>query len=72
MRTYLNCPYKMRWLAKKHGSRWDNERRAWYFDGLQLPKQLKRFLRGKSCPKIAIMNSKPQYNYAKHRFYWRR
>lgn len=29
-KTYLNVPYKQKWLAKKHGARWDKTAKLWF------------------------------------------
>ena len=39
-KTYLNVPYEDKDKAKRHGARWDPERRSWYVLGSSIPDAL--------------------------------
>lgn len=41
-KVFLNVPYEQREMAKRHGARWDNDRRSWYVTG-EVPKALQPY-----------------------------
>lgn len=42
--TYLNVPYEQRELAKKHGAKWDADKKKWYLPkGTELAKEIEHF-----------------------------
>lgn len=46
MKQYLNVPYSLKEIAKKNGARWDSSAKSWFFEGSELPENLKVFLEG--------------------------
>ena len=47
MLTYLNVRYDDRHVAKSHGACWNAKRKQWYYEGGNLPEELKQFLKEK-------------------------
>ena len=42
--TYLNVPYEQRELAKKHGAKWNPDKKQWYLPpGVELAEEIKHF-----------------------------
>ncbi|MGV7078481.1 DUF5710 domain-containing protein [Testudinibacter sp. P80/BLE/0925] len=50
--TYLNVPYEKRELAKKHGAKWNAEKKKWYLPpGVELAKEIEHFSPNYVAPK---------------------
>lgn len=43
-KVYLNCPYDEKENCKRHGGRWDANRKQWYYEGDKLPEALEKYI----------------------------
>lgn len=47
-RNYLNVPFEQKDEAKKHGARWDADKKKWYFPGEGMPAELQKYTASKA------------------------
>lgn len=57
--TYLNVPYEQRELAKKHGAKWNPDKKKWYLPpGVELADEIKHFSSDyKAPPKQSVQKT---------------
>jgi hypothetical protein len=59
--TYLNVPYEQRELAKKHGAKWNPDKKKWYLPpGVELADEIKHFSPDYKAPVQQKTTSSPQ------------
>lgn len=59
--TYLNVPYEQRELAKKHGAKWNPDKKKWYLPpGFELADEIKHFSPDYKAPVQQQATSSPQ------------
>lgn len=53
--TYLNVPFEQRELAKRHGAKWNPNKKQWYIPpGVELPKEIEHFSPNYVAPKSPV------------------
>lgn len=50
-KKYLTVPFDRKDEAKKHGAKWDAEKKSWFFPGGELPEGLKKFSGQQAAPR---------------------
>lgn len=55
-RTYLNVKYDDKDHAKKHGARWDADKKKWYHSGGELPKELEKYSSNAASPQTKAVS----------------